>query len=202
MNDLNPPHFPNAFYETSHPFRHRPAEWCPWRRQWIQDGRVLRNVKASKAFVWPKDGRNGTPWGRLKDILQNKGPDIYLTMNATKRDYMHNRPTKARWSGHVHLDDNLHSSYPFGGRKYASWTAKGVLGGRVPGQTYDFRTRKYGDANWWTWTDAVWQPKSRVNKRNPYPEAVRDMDGDWLQDWHYVPHYMGGPIDNELGRGL
>lgn len=195
---MNPslPHFPNFFHYTDQEFRHPTAQWCPVRRKWVQDGRILRDVKASKAFVWPKDGRNGTSWGRFKDILKNKGPDIYVTMNASKQDYMHNRPTRAQWSGHTNLDDiGLDSVYTFNSRRY------GMPGGRSAGQRYDFRTRKYGITNRATWTDAVWQPEPRKNKYNVYPEAVRDIYGRWFQDSHYLPQDLGGPINNERGRG-
>jgi hypothetical protein len=91
-----PPHHPGHFVHVSHPFPRHPAAWCPRQRKRFQDGRELREVKASKAFIWPKDGRNNTSWGRFKDILHNKGPDIFLTINADERDAMRNRPSKAQ----------------------------------------------------------------------------------------------------------
>ena len=197
-----PPHSGGPFFEVDQEYRHRPAEYCRKQRGWFQDGRKLRNVKASKAFVWPKDGRNGTSWGRFKDILQNKGPDMYLTLNADKHDYMHNRPTRAQWSGYRYLDDRgLDIAHPFTSKKHAPWTRTGWLGGRTPGQSYDFRTRQYGIPNRGTWTDAVWQPDPRKNKYNRYPEAVRNVYGEWFQDFRYVPQWLGGPISNEKGRG-
>jgi hypothetical protein len=203
MADLNSAHFPDLFFHTNRPFRHRPARWCPRRREWIQDDRALRNVKTSKAFVWPKDGRNGTAWGRLKDIMQNKGPDIYVTMNADKHDYMANRPTKAQWAGYPGLGGwDPWGPWSFPSWKYAPWTGKGVLGGRTPGQSYDFRTRRYGNVNRSTWTDAFWQPSPRVNERNPNPEAIRNVYGEWFQDRHYLPESWGGPVHNERGRGF
>jgi hypothetical protein len=198
----NNSHFPSHFDHTRGPYRHRPAEWCPMRRQWIQDGRILRDVKASKAFVWPKDGKNGTTWGRFKDILTNKGPDIYLTMSADKNDRVHNRPTRGTWSGHRNLDPlSFESSYRFSSQKNAPWTKKGILGGRMPGMSYDFRTRNYQVPHARMWTDAVWQPDPRKNKRNLYPEAIRNIYGEWFQDRHYLPQYFGGPVDNERGEG-
>jgi hypothetical protein len=157
-------------------------------------------VKTSKAFVWPKDGRNGTTWGRFKDILQNKGPDIYLTINADKQDYIHNRPLKDRWAGYARFDD-VDGSWPFSS-KLAPWTQKGILGGRMPGLKYDFRTRKYGVPSPRMWTNAVWQPEPRKNKHNRYPEAYCDINGDWFQDYHYVPQVFGGPVSNERGKGI
>jgi hypothetical protein len=194
-------HFPFQFEQTTRPYHHRPAEWCPVKRKWIQDDRVLRDVKVSKAFVWPKDGKNGTTWGRFKDVLANKGPDIYLTMNADKHDCLHNRPTRGTWSGHRNLDGlGVDCSYPFS-QKHAPWTKKGILGGRMPGLSYDFRTRQYEIPHRHMWTGAVWQPNPKKNKRNLYPEAIRNIYGEWFQDRHYLPWYMGGPVDNERGRG-
>lgn len=203
MNDPNHPHYPRLFQETGWEYRHRPAEWCPVRRKWIQDGRILRSVKTSKAFVWPKDGRNGTIWGRFKDVLQSRGPDIYLTMNAEKHDYMHNRPARAEWSRHTHLDDlGSDASFRFSSKRYAPWTNKGLLGGRMQGLSYDFRTRQHGAPNRFMWTDAIWQPEPRLNKYDRYPEAVRDIAGRWYQDGHYLPQALGGPVHNERGRGV
>jgi hypothetical protein len=198
----NHPHLATHFDQTCRPHRHRAAEWCPIRRKWIQDGRILRDVKASKAFVWPKDGKNSTTWGRLKDILKNQGPDIYLTMNADKHDYMQNRPLRGRWAGHSNLDGlDVDRPYPMGSEKYAPWTMKGILGGRMPGLAYDFRTRKYEVPHRFMWTDALWQPDPRKNKHNLYPEAFRDIYGQWFQDSHYLPQRDGGPVHNERGIG-
>ncbi|OAL00714.1 hypothetical protein IQ06DRAFT_348062 [Phaeosphaeriaceae sp. SRC1lsM3a] len=201
MSHQWPPHLPGVYYHVAQPYKHRPAEWCPDRRKWIQDGRILNKVKASKAFVWPKDGRRGTTWGRFKDILQNKGPDIYLTLNAEKHDYIHNRPSRARWAGHTNLDDpSPESSFPLNSRKYAPWVRRGMLG-RHPEAAYDFRTRKYVQPHESMWTDAIWQPRGSGNKGNPFPEAVRNIFGEWFQDSHYLPRELGGPVDNERGRG-
>jgi hypothetical protein len=198
----NPPHFPTLFEQTFRPHRHRAAEWCPIRRKWIQDGRILRDVKASKAFVWPKDGKNGTKWGRLKDILSNKGPDMFLTMNADKHDYMENTPSRGRWSNHSHLDGfGFGKSYAISSQKYAPWTTTGTLGGRMPGMAYDFRTRKYEVPYRFMWTDARWQPELGKNKHNTYPEAIRNIYGEWFQDSHYLPQRDGGPVHNERGEG-
>lgn len=197
----NPPHHPARFHHVSRPFRHLAAEWCPIQRRWYQDGRELRNVKASKALIWPKDGRNSTTWGRVKDIFLSRGPDIFLTVNADKHDYMRNRPSKDRWAGYSSFD-GAHGPAHVRSGDSAPWTQKGSLGGRMPGLKYDFRTRKYEVPVWASWTDAVWQPEPRKNKSNRYPEAYRDVHGDWFQDLHYRPWYRGGPVHNEQGVGI
>ena len=70
-------------------------------------------------------------------------------------------------------------------KKYAPWTHNGALGGRAPGLSYDFRTRKYGKPNKFTWTDVKWQQES--NAKHMYPEAFRSFCGDWYQDQRYIP---------------
>lgn len=196
------PILPHVFTPTGQRYRHLPAEFCGYNRGWYQDGRRLRNVKTSKAFIWPKDGRNGSAWGRFKDILNDKGPDIYVNFNADKQGYLQNRPTRAQWAGHTHLDYNPTDSVLLGFKNLTPWTSNGMLGGRMPGLRYDFRTREYGVPSRRTWTDAVWQPEPRKNDRNPYPEALRDIGGNWYQDARYLPQFLGGPVNDELGRGI
>jgi hypothetical protein len=200
LPELDPSHHPNHFRQVPGPARHRAAQWCPTQRGWFQDGRELRNVKASKAFVWPKDGRNCTAWGRFKDVIQNKGPDIFLTINANKHDYMQNRPSKDRWIGLSNFTWP-HDATHLSSRKHTPWTHKGGVGGRLSGLEYDFRTQRYGVPNCASWTDAVWQSEPRKNKNNRYPGAYRDVNGDWFQDRHYLPWHAGGPASNEQGVG-
>lgn len=35
-------------------------------------------------FVWPSDGKRKYTWGRWKDILSDKGPDIYVTKQGDR----------------------------------------------------------------------------------------------------------------------
>lgn len=194
------------FLPAEEGYRHRPAKYVhnpnAGSRGWYQDGRRLRHVKASKAFIWPRDGKNTSTWGRMKDIFQNKGPDIYVAFGANKKDCVSNRPTRAQWSKHTNLDDGG-LNFEFNSQKFAPWTTNSGLGGRMPGLSYDFRTRKYGTRNGWMWTDAIWQQEPYRNRKwNPYPEAVRLRDGTWWQDSQYLPQHLDGPVDNELGHGL
>ncbi|KAH7380624.1 hypothetical protein BKA66DRAFT_419826 [Pyrenochaeta sp. MPI-SDFR-AT-0127] len=184
-------------------YRHRQAEYVrhPLMRGWFQDGRKLRNIKASKAFIWPKDGKNGTKWGRMKDVLLNRGPDIFVAFGADKGDCVSNRPTRAQWSGHVNLDDRG-LAHSFNERKFAPWTTDGLFGGRMPGLSYDFRTRKHCIPHRRMWTDVRWQSEPRRDRSNPYPEAVRMSDGRWYQDYEYMPQFLGGDVHNERGWGL
>ncbi|KAJ4316315.1 hypothetical protein N0V94_005524 [Neodidymelliopsis sp. IMI 364377] len=173
-----------AFYPAIMPYRAPVKEYSREHRAWIQNGRKFRNIKSSKAFIWPKDGRNGSKWGRMKDILQDKGPDIHVAISADKMDYMTNRQRRSRWSGWTCLDDR-NPDLALSSKKYAPWTNNAALGGRAPGLSYDFRTRKYVKADEGTWTDASWQQEP--NAQHTYPEAVRNFYGGWFQDRNYDP---------------
>lgn len=183
-------HFPPIFWPASMPHQSSIKQYSQEHRAWIQDGKKFRNIKSSKAFIWPKDGKNGSKWGRVKDILQDKGPDIHIAISADKMDYMRNRQHKSRWSGWTCLDDR-DLDLSMSPKKWAPWTNNGALGGRAPGLSYDFRTRKYGKANKYTWTDAKWQPEP--NAQHMFPEALRSFSGNWYQDQHYVPLYRRYP---------
>lgn len=180
------------FIDADYEYRHCPIVYCPRTKGWIQSRRQLRQTKPTqKHLVWPKDGRMDTPWGRFKDILKGQGPDMYVTGSNNKRDC--NRPSRAQWSGWKHLEEGRDlETIP--SRNPCFWTRRGLLGGREPGKSYDFRTRKYCYPNIDTWSNAVWQPDQSNNKYARYPEAVRDVYGQWYQDIHYPPRWRGGPI--------
>ncbi|EUC36998.1 hypothetical protein COCCADRAFT_86532 [Bipolaris zeicola 26-R-13] len=197
-------HIPNlpVFVQTVDGFRHETARYNPCQRGWYQDGRRLRPVKTSKAFIWPKDGKNGSSWGRMKDILRNTGPDIYIGFGARSTDCVSSRPPRSQWAGYPHLDESG-MSCGFNSQKFAPWTKSRMLGGRQCGLSYDFRTRKHAEPNRSTWTDAIWQQEPyRNRKSNHYPEAVRMVNGVWFQDTQYLPQVLGGHVDNEFGVGL
>lgn len=162
------PAFP-VFTYVDHPLRHRPAEY--WEGHgWRQGGKRLRNVKPYKHFIWPKDGKNGTKWGRMKDILQGKGPDIHVAFSANRMDYMWNRPSRDRWARHSNLDDR---SPDLSLRYELPW-----VGRRGTTKCYDYRTRKWVRPNLEMWTDARWPEKS---DEYTYPYAMRNVFGEWMQ---------------------
>ena len=197
--------FPPHILHAESPHKRRPAQYLRGdpdaKRGRYQDGRRLRHVKASKAFIWPKDGKNDSTWGRMKDVLHNKGPDIFVAFGARPTDCVSNRPSRAQWSKHVNLDDTG-VARGFNAGKFAPWVEKGYLGGREEGESYDFRTRKHSTPNLAMWTDAIWpQEKSKINKRDMWPEAFRTMSGNWWQDTWRLPQWQGGPGNTEFGRG-
>ena len=189
------------------PWRHNgPAQYFRGlphlRNGWYHDNRKLHDVKSSKAFIWPKDGRKGTKLGRFKDILQGKGPDIFVTCAADPKDFVAKRPSRAQWTRHTHLDGPHQPG--FSASKFAPWTEGGMLsGGRSRKEAYDFRTRKYVKRYPGMWTDALWQSEPYKNRDyNTFPEAIRHMDGIWWQDAQHLPWELGGPVENDVGRNL
>ncbi|KAF2872222.1 hypothetical protein BDV95DRAFT_493319 [Massariosphaeria phaeospora] len=165
------------FHQIDHPRRRRPAEYLahgPQGRGWYQDAHKQHNVKRHYAFIWPKDGKNGTRWGRVKDIMKNQGPDIHVAISAEKRDYMAHRPRRPRWSQTTRLDDrgpdcSLKSPIPCVQRLRE-------------GKMYDFRTRKFRRPFMQMWTDATWPEEP--NNDVMYPDTLRDSSGGWWeQHW-------------------
>lgn len=196
---------PVSFHETPGGHRHDTAKFVKGpggQKGWFQDGRRLRHVKAKKAFVWPKDGKNGSKWGRMKDIFNNKGPDIYVAFGARKGDCVENRPTRAQWTRHTQFAQFQDAPQSLNPAKHAFWTHNSSLGGRMSGLKYDFRRREYALPSVRMWTDAYWQAEPYKNrKQNMYPEHWRDFSGRWWQDLQYMHPRDGGDVDNEFGDG-
>lgn len=172
---------PPLFFEKDFPWRSRPAEYYRGKG-WEQDGFRRRGVKKPYYhFIWPKDGKNGSKWGRMKDILTGKGPDIHVTVSADKEDYMHHRQRRPRWARHADLEDrgpdcslryDLPWVRPF--RRYA-------------GKRYDFRTRQYRRPDTHMWSDAIWEGRQGTRDHiYGLPHAIRDMNGEW---WERGPHH-------------
>jgi hypothetical protein len=150
---------------------------------WTQDGVPRRKVKGHYHLVWPKDKDRGK-FGRFKDIIQNKGPDIYLSIGAQKHDYTWNRPVKERWSG-WHLDRSG-SLYDWPGQFVHKelepfWVGK-------QSKYYNFHTRKYEDWHPGMWTDAIWQGPG---KNSDYAVQVRNVDGMWYKEQSWDPRVPG-----------
>jgi hypothetical protein len=112
-----------------------------------------------KVFVWPSDGKRKSTWGRCKDILQNKGPDIFVATQGQ-------RPIRDRWKNNDqdwYINDDFIGPMP--------WAR------RTPDKPYDFRTRKYRRPKKHTWSDAVWPAWDADNQE--FPKSYRCRHGDW-----------------------
>ncbi|KAF9740235.1 hypothetical protein PMIN06_007039 [Paraphaeosphaeria minitans] len=153
---------------------------------WTQGGVFRTEVKPYYHLVWPKDKDRGK-LGRLKDILQGKGPDIHLSISAQKNDYMWNRPVKERWSGwRINRSGSL---YGWPGQKRLQgppWVGKQT-------KLYDFCTRKYDDWHPDMWTDAIWQGP---RKNSEWPHQIRDVSGMWYQNDSWNPFAPGQKMKN------
>ncbi|KAJ9662225.1 hypothetical protein H2201_006155 [Coniosporium apollinis] len=155
--------------------------WRPPQREFIQgigwvtpNGRRLRRGpttgKPSYAFIWPKDGKRGTKMDRLKDILQNKGPDIHLAIGGERNVRPYNWPIRARWS---RWTDMPHEQ----GQDFALRAAPWVRPYREEDKRYDFRTRTYKRPDRATWINALWPEEP--NSQYKVPRAYRCMRGNW-----------------------
>jgi hypothetical protein len=159
------------------PSMNRPAEFTR-EEGWFQHGQRTRVKKPYYHFIWPKDGRNGSKWGRAKDILTGKGPDIHVTVSKDRMDYMHNRQCKSTWARHLPLDDRRHD---YKGTLKSPW---GRLSGSRRGVAYDFLTRTYRRPDWKMMTDARWR-EGPEGRKDPMPVEFRDYVGNW---WQHDPH--------------
>jgi hypothetical protein len=160
----------HTFTQVPYPNRQRPAEYLGPGRGWWQGGQHRRVRKPHYAFIWPKDGRNGSNFGRMKDILSGKGPDMFVSVSVDKEDYMFNRPRRSRWAKQTELDDRDWTPNP----KNPPWVREAR-----EGKKYDFATRTYRYPDWKMFSDAYWYNTS--SKKFPWPRAWRDMDGGWIQ---------------------
>ncbi|KAJ5895269.1 hypothetical protein N7495_006960 [Penicillium taxi] len=141
-------------------------------------------------WIWPKDPRRGNPnhWPRhwrLKDILTNKGPDIYigsiksykpnLSPSATAgENTIATAPKKTNWS-RWEEQENKHKAIP--------WAR------RSTDERYDFRTRKYAIPDEGTWS----QVQYCSNRFHDVPRMYWDQYGNQYpaEFWHdsqYGPH--------------
>lgn len=139
MAEFNPAPFPwsNPFVHFNGPSRRRPQ------------------------FVWPRDGRNSSTWGRWKDVVSGKGPDIFVARGGQ-------RPNRNSWARRPWLDPLL----PDDTLPAMPWADST--------RPYDFRRRRYKHDDRWTWWDARWE-RNRLGKERNYPTAYRCRHGDWYQ---------------------
>ena len=135
---------------------------------WRQDNRWQ--------FVWPNDKHRGI-WGRWKDIVTNKGPDIFIAEQGTRQP---ERPIWSNWKspGYPHPDDDG----PRWGTDGKPFRQEEELVGvfdfqrRDPSMKYDFSTRRYRKPDENTWSDVVWtatKPHHAVEFRNRYQTRYR-----------------------------
>ena len=165
------------YFPAPHPYGrpfHRFSTACPSTTQ----------QKQRLRFVWPRDGaptRNSAT-GRWKDLFLNQGPDIFVSRGPS-------RPQKASWTNRYNLwPDMLLPNDTVDAMPWARRSSE---------MRFDFRRRRYGRDDRWTWADAVWSGNRW--ERN-YPRAWRCTHGQWYQ---LGPDVWGGvPGLGADGHGL
>ncbi|KAF2663988.1 hypothetical protein BT63DRAFT_461105 [Microthyrium microscopicum] len=142
--------------------------------------------KKRRAFVWPKDGRRDrTKFGRFMDIMQGKGPDIFVSEYGRK-----DQPTRGRWTNRNWLDRDAW------GREHLDLSTPSMpWAKRRRNEAYNFRTSKYerertGEDPWgrmyvrnpFVLTDARWLPGADADAM---PFGYRCAHGDYHKWVHY-----------------
>lgn len=134
------------YQPTAFPFYQ--GRWRDHARENTNNNPHLRGKRGGLAFVWPRDGKRNTTFGRLKDVLGDKGPDIFVMKNGA-------RPLKTSWTNRrFTTPDDPDAWLRDDTRRPMVWAK------RESDEAYDFRTRRYGDTNRFTWTDALWMQPS------------------------------------------
>lgn len=157
-------------------------------RGWYQAGARRKKVKPYYHLIWPKDKDRGK-LGRLKDILQGKGPDIHLSISAQKNDHLHNRQLRGRWSNWPGFDRRVSGVNVWPGQftlRDPFWVGDGST-------QYNFFTRKYEGFHPAMWSDAIWQGP---HKNSQWPDQYRDVNGKWRQDDGWDPRRPGQNMRN------
>jgi hypothetical protein len=142
------------------------------------------NRKAwDKQIIWPRDKKQGGAhtWRRWKDILTNKGPDMWLSQRNSPG--LH-RPVWTGWNQEGR--DNLGYHYRNDNQVRPPRWAR-----RPEWQRYDFHQRKYRMPDRLTWTDVKWSRKGRTPLYTRGPEPGQG----WVN-----PEYDGGAFNRSLRR--
>ena len=131
----------------------------------IPNSRRRRHQNNRKyCFVWPKDGKNGTTLGRMRDIATGRGPDIFV-VSSPDVNSRYGMPTRGQWT-------QWNEKYPWAPRFFPPRSAPWAQ--RNPHHRYDYRRRKYCIPDQMAWTNAFWPKTSRSNPR--YPLAFQSFD--------------------------
>lgn len=140
-------------------------------------------------WIWPKDPRPGNrakwPVGRrFKDVLTNKGPDIFVGRLDGPSSGPHT-PRWARWQDLYGDDEDDETTLPA-----APWARRGL-------KRYDFRTRTYRIPNDLTWSSVQYHDWDQGGADMSTPLMIWDGFGieypfhDW-QALHGGGHHPFG----------
>lgn len=120
--------------------------------------------KRRNAWVWPSDGKHKRSWGRWKDIIEGKGPDIFITKHG-------DRPSRNQWKNN--FQDATPEDPGFNTHIDMPWATRT--------RPYDFRERRYRrpkGPNDIFWSDATWPSKAADHYKQPI--NYRCAHGDWF----------------------
>lgn len=142
--------------------------WHVEDRGWVNElGHYGPPPKQHHAWIWPNDARRSKS-GRFRDILNSKGPDIFVASNPNRASGAIDGPTRRRWAGHQKFEDSerdrlLDSMNHFGGAR------------RTKRPYYDFLTRRYRPEYYFgMWTDVKrypGAPKNMPSSFESYPNV-------------------------------
>nr|OQO15854.1 hypothetical protein B0A51_15274 [Rachicladosporium sp. CCFEE 5018] len=195
--------FVGAGLRRSAPAENGYTEYNPILRQWEQNGiKMPRNWRPKHYFTRPSDGKRPGFLGRLKDVAQGEGADVFITTSGDKRTLMRDRPQRYDWAGWGMDPWELWESQMLD----PDWRLRDQMliseapwsGGVAPrgGNRYNFRSRRFEDDGKlarqpWSkvWTDARWAPG--VGRRSQFPESVRDRAGGWYTNCAKVSPFAG-----------
>jgi hypothetical protein len=127
-----------------------------------QNAPLAPGERRRKQFVWPSDGKRKSTWGRWKDLIDSKGPDIFVTNQG-------HRPTRNQWRNNYQDFDHLES--PWEAQRAMPWAK------RHSEKPYEFRTRRYRRERPGAWSDAVW-PRHEADQFDQ-PLSYKCRHGDW-----------------------
>ncbi|KAL8715099.1 MAG: hypothetical protein Q9220_001056 [cf. Caloplaca sp. 1 TL-2023] len=147
-------------------------------------------------MVWPRDKKQkgAHTWGRFKDVLTGRGPDMYVNKQGETG------PHRTMWSGWGYGDDKLEDNMGYAdnrrGWPLEAWPPSGPRqwrhGYRPPGKVYDFNKRKYTMPHDQIWSDVKWDRKGRV------PLFLRNRYGQP----HYSNQLLASQTHAEWALGL
>jgi hypothetical protein len=133
-------------------------------------------------WIWPKDQRPGKPshWPRrwrLRDILTNKGPDIYVGVIGKNKSSGLGTGSGTNW--HRWTNDITNAGETDENDTPIPWARRG------PGVRYDFRQRKYQFPDLATWSKVDYCTGARTRGLFSRPEV------------HFVPRRFWDKNGNE-----
>lgn len=164
------------------------------------------NMSPRLAWIWPKDPRPGNPshWPRLwrlRDVLTNRGPDIYIDKIHTGKD---RKVNWSRWPDAHPVSDEEHCACCCDCKRRGKTKEKARTANDAPflsarrhsAERYDFRTRKYVVPDRGTWSGVEYCDGGHGRGRSEkHHIPVRYWDRDGMEYpacyWHDVAYGDG-----------